>query len=294
MIVPADYTTLDYVKRTFMQANLDVDTSDDPLIIDFIRGASGFMSARTNRSFVPQMDRKTFDFERSAWTWVKPFDLLELTELLNGDNTVIDPAHFSLAPRNLWPKFKIELLSSSGIMFFYDNGDWQEAIKATGFWGFHDSYPNAWVTTRENVPAGGLAVDDETMIVTAIDGLDSESRQRFEKRQYLRIEDEILQVIDRVISDDIVPVHTLTLNRGALGTTAIDHDEALPIKRYRQVEAIELMCERLVGWLYQHRDTSGGAIQLLNGSTILKDTTLEDVFDQLGTYESPLMLVARG
>lgn len=286
MAIPADYTTLENVRRAIMQSNLTVDNSDDPLLKDFIRAASGFISKRTVRHFVPEEHTYKFDYTKATLLEFGEYDLIEMLELINGNGQAIDTSKIFYAPRNSWPKYRVELGQSVGVTFQFQN-DRQEAINVFARWGYHENPATMWVDTAETVATGGLAVGIRVLGVTDPEDLDDEGRKRFEIKQYLQIDNEIMQVLDIVTTGDDAPY--LRLKRGAQNTETANHLEGAVIYRYNQDAVIETICTRLCVWLYQHRDVTEGATQLLNGAIILKDTTLTDIWDQLDSYQKPVM-----
>lgn len=290
MEIPADYTTLENVRRAILQANLETDTGDDPLLKDFIRSASGFISDRTGRSFVPFHATYSFDYKHSYRLDVMPYDLLTLVTLVNGDQVDVDPTHIVYAPRNSWPKYRIELKASKGTVFSYVD-DWQEALLVEAVWGYHTSPNNMWVDTTATVPAGGISSSDRYMDIDDIETLDDNGRLAFEVKGYYQIDDEVMQCVDIIATDnDSDPTtYQVRWSRGVLGTTRALHTEGTEIDRYVPDEAIETLCARLAVWLYQHRDVSEGATSLLNGAVILKDDTLRGIFEQIDIYQKPVM-----
>lgn len=277
----ADYTTFTQVFRAILNDNPSA-TSDNEFIKGCITNASAMMSAHCRRAFVPYVATHTYD---AIGDHVGPYhldlneDLLELTALTNGDSTAISLSALVLKPSNVFPKWRIQLKQNQNVIFTYA-GDWEDAISVQGIHGFHEDYANAYGDTLENVPVGNLSSSATSFTAVDVDAADDSGRQRFEIGQYLKIESEVVKVINLDTATNLV-----TIRRAQLGTTAAAHAAGVDILSYRQMPDIEKQCERLAIWLYQHRDVSGGTVQLLDGSIVLRDDTLKDIFAKLDTYK---------
>jgi hypothetical protein len=91
-----------------------------------------------------------------------------------------------------------------------------------------------------------------TFTVSDADGV-SEDRddQRFQAGQLIRIESEYLLV--RAVDTN---ANTLTVKRGANGTTAAIHAGGTAISIYRPMETIEQAALRLATWAYRQKDVN--------------------------------------
>lgn len=276
----ADYTTFTQIQRAILKGST-VATVDDAFLKSCITQASAMMTAHCNRVFVPFVSSFTFD---ARGQHVGPYhldvseDLLEVSALTNGDGAAIAGSAFVLRPSNVFPKWRVHLKQSSGIAFTYSD-DWEDAITLSGTFGFHEDYPRAFGDTLEDVPGGGLSGSASSFTATDADDLDDTGRQRFEIGQYLKIDSEVVKVVGLNATTNVVDIR-----RAQLGTTAAAHSAGVSILSYRQTPDIEKQCERLTVWLYQHRDSSGGTVQLLDGSVVLRDDTLRDIFAKLDHY----------
>lgn len=277
----ADYTTLTQIQRAILKGSAAV-TVDDAFLKQCITQASAMITAHCNRVFVPYASSFTFD---ALGSHIGPFhldmseDLLDISTLANGDGATISGSAFVLRPSNVYPKWRVQLKQSSGITFTY-SGDWEDAITLAGIFGFHEDYPRAFGDTLEDVPGGGLTSSATSFTAVDADGLDDAGRQRFEVGQYLKIDSEVVKVVGLNTTTNVVDIR-----RAQLGTTAAAHSAGVSIFSYRQTPDIEKQCERLTVWLYQHRDSSGGTVQLLDGSVVLRDDTLKDIFAKLERYQ---------
>lgn len=276
----ADYTTFTQIQRAILKGSA-VATVDDAFLKACISQASAMMTAHCNRVFVPFVAAFTFD---ARGDHIGPYhldvgeDLLEVSTLTNGDSAAIAGSAFVLRPSNGYPKWRVQLKQSSGITFTYAD-DWEDAISVAGVFGFHEDYPRAFGDTLENVPGGGLTSSATSFTASDADGLDDGGRQRFEVGQYLKMDSEVVKVVGLNTTTNVIDIR-----RAQLGTSAAAHTAGVDILSYRPMPDIEKQCERLAVWLYQHRDSSGGAVQLLDGSVVLRDDTLRDIFAKLDRY----------
>lgn len=283
-----DLTTLTSVRRSMKAAGIDLSEDDDEFLKRAITQASGLIASHTRRVFVPYAQTRLYD---AAGAHVGPYhldtdeDLLAITTLTNGDGTTIASSAYVLRPNNSSPKYRIQLKHSAGINFTWST-DWEAAISVSGIWGYHPDYANAWGTTGEVVPVSNLTNSATTLTQTDVDGLDSAGRVRFEVGMYLKIDSEVL----KVTSTNTVN-NTLQFLRAQLGTTAAAHTNPAIIYNYRPVPDIELLCIRLVVWLYQHRDVREGTIQLLESAITLSDNTLTDILAKLNAYRKTSITV---
>ncbi|GAB4434151.1 MAG: hypothetical protein Kow00120_00330 [Anaerolineae bacterium] len=259
-----DLTTLQRVKR-MIHTSTD-DGSDDLMIQGFINAASTMVHAYCRRSFVPYRQLRVFDADGDdleARVLELDEDLLEAITITNGDGTVIAGDAYILLEPNTTPYNAIALQPSSGLRWTYTT-DWRGAIQIDGIWGDHDAYADAWLDTLDAVQDDPLAAGATTIAVADADGIDAYGTPRFEVLQYLKLDDEVVQVVAINTQTD-----TLTVRRAALGTTAAAHAAATPIRSYQPMEDIRMACTSLATWLYRTRESVGEKIQFLGGAQII-------------------------
>ena len=131
------YATLANVK-----AYLDITatTSDDPLLTSLIDRAQEIIDAYTGRDFEAVTATKyfTIDNVEGRWLYLWGYDLLTITALTNGDNTVISSANYRLEPRNETPKWAIRLDEDT----IWDFDDSDSEISIAGTWGYSTTAPS--------------------------------------------------------------------------------------------------------------------------------------------------------
>lgn len=273
-----DLTTLQHVKR-LIKTGTD-DASDDLLIRQLISAASKYVHEYCQRSFVPVWGAREFDaygdYVESHALFLVQDDLLALTSITNGDGSAIQLSDTVLYPLNHYPKNSITLRQGCSTPFTYDT-DPLGAITVTGAWGYHNDYDSAWIDTLDTVQDAPLTAGATAIAVVDADGVNADGQLRFEVLQYLRIEDEVVQVTAINANTNM-----LTVRRAALGTTAADHVTATPITSYQPMEDVVMACTSLASWLYQTRQSVGEKIQFLTGAQIITNqapvhirTTLE-------------------
>lgn len=276
-----EYVTLDTVIRQLNQGGLTFDEAERQVVRDLIVEASSAVAQRTGRYFWPWLLSRPHDYQRPYQLVMHNEDLLEVTSITNYDNEVLDPSTYVLKPYHTSVKHTIELLPSGGKSFGFTT-DWQQAILVTGWWGYHEFWSRAWMATGLVVPAGDMnATDTETTLIIAdTEVKNAFGRQRLEEGQLVKVDSEVMLVgsIDE-ITDAVVFL------RAQQGTTIATHSSGTPILGFVQTPAIEKLLTRLVTWLYKHRDVTGGAVQLLNGTAILRDDELRVIMDEVDSYQ---------
>lgn len=272
-------TTLDDVKDDFKISSLDAD--DDARIMRLIFAASDIVQQHCQRSFVPYQATVTVDARGEHIDGRLLFldnDLLTLTTLTNGDSTTVTSAQYVLRGQG-YPKWAVELLPSTGLSWTYST-DWQNAISFTGIWGYHESWPNAWVSTLDTIQdAGGLDNSTLTITVNDADGVNARYQTRFEVGMILQIESEYL----KVVAVDTA-ANTVTALRGQLGSTAAAHDNGTAISSYAPMRNIEKATRDLVKWLYRNQKSSGDEIQFMDGTRVVTNKAPSNIMDTLNTY----------
>lgn len=287
-----DLTTLTALRRRVVQANLaSTDTADDDLLKQIITEASGVFKAETGRTFMPIREVKEFDsydptgFEIDLYNlYFNSEDLLEIHEFCNGDGTEITSLQYRMRPNNIWPKDQVRITQASGVMFSIGS-DQDALISIDGTWGYHDDYPHAWDLSYEVLPVGGITSSASSWVATdPYSTLTKTGRQRIEVGAYLKLDDEVVKVLD-ITQTSGPTVYTVHVSRGELGTTAVSHDAATIVYSYNQIPDIELQCLRLCQWLYENKDTTSGQVRFLDTNVVLEDNTLADIFNRIAAYK---------
>lgn len=138
-------------------------------------------------------------------------------EVIPGDDNVEPYQSLALQDLNSW----------TGSAYISNLRHQTPMIYVIGFWGFHKYLSEAWSTTGDVVPVGGITAAGTSIAVPDADIQDYNNKSRFEIGQLLRIEDELLFVtaVDGT-------GNTITVTRGEHGTLAYAHDAGAPIQSY--------------------------------------------------------------
>ena len=280
-----DLTTLAAVKAQLLGVTPPINPGDDAVIQRLIGAATDFMTQECARSFIPVRETRAVDargLHVDGACLNVGADLLEIVTLTNGDGTVITSGQYALLPRTGYPKYGIELLPSSNLIWTDDGVDWQGAITLDGLWGYHEDYAHAWVNTLDSVQdTGGINATTPTITVTDADGQDARYQTRFAVGQLLKVESEFLKVL-AVVAD---ATNQLTVLRGANGTTAATHAKDKPLYSYAPMRNLEQICIALVAWLYRNKGSAGDQIQvLMEGTRIVSGEVPRLIMDVLEDY----------
>lgn len=226
----------------------------DVQMLGFLRQASDRFTAKLGMRFLPYLETKTYTTRVDVTTgrkWkilpykgllVLPETLLALPSLVtDGDgNALVYNTDYIEDPPGQYPITALRLLnqttlpcSAGGCKSWYAtqscaNGE-LSLTQITGVWGFHSDYANAYINTLDTVRDNPLTAVATTLTVTSITGVDAYGRTpRFSPGQLLKVENELLGVLS--VHDDVVD--TLTVLRGANGTTAAAHAQGTAIYTY--------------------------------------------------------------
>jgi len=262
------YATLAQLRRYL--GLRDAQTGDDALLGALLDAASRLIERHTGRRFSPRRSVQRYDCRRPFELLLRD-DLLALHALINGDGTLIDLAHVRLEPPD-GPVYAGLALDRARAAFVYD-GDPAGALAVDGTWGYHPDWPAAW---RDS----GAAVADDPLDAEATTIHLSGSGAVFEAGHLLRAGDEYLRVNG---SDPLAG--TLTVGRGANGTTPQAHPAGTALAIYAPPADVVQVCLRVAGWLYRQKDA--GWVQAaggLRGQVTVPPALPDDVALILGPY----------
>jgi hypothetical protein len=188
---------------------MTTDTADDAVIEGLLESASRYLDLQTSRQFYPSVTTRLFDIPQTSTLFLDD-DLLELTTLTNGDGTTINSTNYILLPSNTYPRFGIELKSTSGLAWLADSSsNTKQVISVAGVWGFRQNY-----TQRGWVRAGtlGAAISDTTTLAFTMT-----AGHTLVQGMIVKIDSELYN-LSTVVTNTITPVQ-----RGDNGSTAATH-----------------------------------------------------------------------
>lgn len=239
--------TLDHLRRRLGLAADD--TAEDDRLLRALQAASAEVERLTGRRYCPRRATIAHDINLfQATELLLTADLLAITALTNGDGSALSAADYVTIPAEGDAPIGVIRLTG-GRAFVWDETPLQ-AVEVSGIWGWHDRWSAAWIASADTTQDDPLAPGTTSLTVSDADGADSEAESpRFQVGQLLRIEDEYLWVL-AVDS----ATNTLTVQRGAQGTTAAAHDQNTPIAVYRPPREVEMLVLRWAAWLYHEPD----------------------------------------
>ena len=140
MTITNGYCSLSEVKAYINTSSTN--TGDDAVIEDMIEMASRLIDAETHRTFYARTETRYFDYTSERGLMLDD-DLLTITTLTNGDDTVITSADYKLFPLNLPQKNEIRLLQSSSKYWATDGySNTEGVISVAGTWGYSATAPD--------------------------------------------------------------------------------------------------------------------------------------------------------
>lgn len=217
------------------------DTVEDARLMAALQAATQTIERRTRRSFMPRLATIRHDVDLHDVTeLLLRDDLLELVQLINGDGTDI-----SLNDVLILPGGVLRLMNGQALTFLSTPA---QAILVQAIWGHHTDYADAWLDSGDTVQNNPFSATETELSVSDADG--TGSVQRFQVGQLLRIGSEYLRVTTVDTFTD-----TLTVKRGANGTTAFEHAASVQIEIYQPPSDVRDLCLRWTAWLYRSPDS---------------------------------------
>lgn len=128
----SDYCTPEFV--TAYRRSTDTNELSIELIARLIPIVSRAIDTYCRRHFYARTDTEVYDYQSPRRLMLRG-DLLSVTQITNGDDSVLPADSYLLYPLNGPPYRWIDLDTSVG-MLFYVSGTRQRAISVTGSWGF--------------------------------------------------------------------------------------------------------------------------------------------------------------
>lgn len=269
--MPMPYVTL-WQLRQSLGIGAD-DTHDDALLSGLLLKGTRWLDRNSHFHFDPRLEVHYFDTPARSWTlsnwsgWNSKTgkaqsllfddDLLTLVTFTNGDATLISSSNYVLEPYNTWPKYKMNLVETSGAYFAPSLvGNFQRALQALGVWGYHNHYDQAWANSLDTVLDNPLLVGATAMTVSDADGPAGDSDEpRFQVGNLIRFSatenSEYALVTGVDYSTNIV-----TLLRGQNGTTAAAQAAGTALYVFRPIYEAQAGLVRLATWLYRLKDVT--------------------------------------
>lgn len=236
-----------YISLEAVKAELGLTgTTKDARLKRLIERASAWLEQTTRRVFVPVTQTCVYDAPAgvSAPLWLDQ-DLLTATAVSDAGGDLAG-SEYVLYPANGVRKNRIEL--ASGVVW-ETGASPRQALSVSGLWGYSadlDATGASLAAAITSTTATTLTVSDGTLIETGWS---------------LLIDSEQLFVV-------AVSGVTVTVGRGANGTTATSHSLAATIYRYVPAPAIEEATATLVTMWYAWQDAGGVKSKTIGDYTV--------------------------
>lgn len=146
----------------------------------------------------------------------------------------------------------------------YSGNSYIDSIVIAGFWGMREYYTSmGFFDSGNTCPA--LTATQVTMVVQDVDGVDAYGRTPiFSPGNLIRIDDELMEVIKAIGA----ATNTLTVIRGARGTTAATHTLGTAIQIWEPEEDIANCATRQAALLYARRGAYQQVTSLPDGINV--------------------------
>jgi hypothetical protein len=263
----SDYTTREDVQDQLEKANpgasvpapVTAEYNEFVAYVDrAVHAASQFITRHTHRVYVPYKDTREYFFNELAgngdWLYLDGIPALDLGEDLlvlssvTWADTLLSASYYREYPQNEQPYSHIKFAQANPLSW---GSEFNDSVDVTGTWGYHDNTSQMYTQIDASVTINGSAT---SLTVT--------SAALYRTYQYIKIEDELLQITARDTT-----TNALTVKRGVNGTTAAAHT-SMPCSVFNPVEDIRLAATRLAAWAYNNRNDLGTQLTLPDGGSI--------------------------
>lgn len=239
MPVRNTYARLEDVKNQ-IGGGVKSDTTD-PVLLSILENVSRGAEGHVGREIHSRVATRYFNGSGKAYLALTGDDLISVTTLgvdENDDGTyervLVENTDYFLEPANGSHKYRVVLATRGTQIGAFVRG--QRAIRIVGRWGYWDE--------AEAVTTLGAAVTDTTgTSLTVADGM------AFSIGETVRVDSEEMAVDDRSGT-------TLTVTRGANGTTAATHSNGATVSRKRYPRAVEQAVLMQTARLYKRRESA--------------------------------------
>ncbi len=266
-----ELTTVNDLRSQYMGV---VGTTDDVLLLTFIRTASDWIHKVARRHFVPRIETRYFDNLRDTdgENLILDADLLSITTVTNGDAVAVASNERTTIPKNVTPYYAIRLLASSSKTWAYNSttNDPEDAVSVLGVWGYHEDYANAWETLTTSNASMTNAATSITLLANAGNA-----------GEIWKIESELVYVSS-------IANTTATVVRAVNGSAAVAHNTSTTIARWIPDIGIQHVAKLGAYGLLKLRDNPEGVNIVVDG---VQFATLKDVHGFIKEQVKALNLV---
>lgn len=260
------YATLDDA-RAYLTLQ-PTETLNDSAVDAFCRRATSLIEKQQGRRYDVRLETQLYDLPTSSDLLRLRDYLASLSSVTNGDGTAIATSDIWTRPSGSTIITDLVLKPSAGVTWEPAASDDEfECISVAGLWGYHPKYSKAWVNSQDALLDDVLAIDT-TLPVTSIEGSAADLQSpRFQVGQLLSMQSgnnrEFLTVLAVNVSEN-----SITVERGANGTTALPWVEGQSILVYRPFESVVHAALELVKTLYNVSIMQQQGVQEIAGTGI--------------------------
>jgi hypothetical protein len=238
------YATLSELLQQEAQTSANaLDSTQQAKLLDYARRASKVIEGRTDLWFVPELRTRYYnvyprDHVNTYYNTLQlDAPLCAITSVAIGDTTLIS-TDYRLFPYGETPSFELQRKRDTGTWFEYEDTD--DLYAVTGTWVSRSRYDTeGWIDSNDTVTATALTSTATSLTVTDADGVDDNLvTPRFSAGQIIRIESEYC-----IVTAVNTTTNTLTITRGARGTTAAAHDTTTTIYTFNVEPEIVRACQ---------------------------------------------------
>lgn len=234
---------------------------DDSLLAPFVLQASADFAGELERLPLPYIGSFKADYAKgyvdetsrylNLYSWV---DTLSVMTVTNGDSQVIDSSYYTVDNANGYPKTMITMKLNSPVRFRCAlDGNYQQVITVNGMFGYVPHYDYAW-KAKTTITEAVSDTTGTSLTVAATTGLNI--------GDYLKIDSEFFLIT-------AIASLVLTVERGALGTTAATHADNAPVSLFQQKADIKNAVREWAAYLWKTKDKIGEEITIYEGFTRL-------------------------
>ncbi len=260
MTIINGYCTLsefkNYVAPRGQSTSITTDATDDSVISAIVEGISRWIDEQCGRTFYPRIETRYFNVPEDRLLIVDD-DLLAVTTLTNGDDSVTASTEYNLEPRNVSPAWAIKIKDTSSDIWTSDSdGSYEGVIEVLGYWGYRSQY-----TQRGWVSAGTLASDMSAVATTCT----MTAGHTLVNDQIIKIDNEIMNI--SVSSNTVTPA-----KRGDNGSTAAAHTSGTTVYYWSVQPEIREATRQIAQSIYSARSgqTSGGKVTITAAGVVIR------------------------
>jgi hypothetical protein len=230
------YATLEALRRE-LHLPEDVPSPDDERLLDALRAATAWIDQACGRSFAPRVATLLHrGWSRTdAAELVLREDLLELTAVEDASG-VLPPDYIERVPAR----------GPASLLRRTDGGVFTGRVHVSGIWGWHSGLSPLWLDSGDSIAGvGGISALDDTVLVTDVAGASSLGETpRFQIGQLVRAGGEYM-----VVTGTDPAADTITVQRGAQGTTAQAHPQGTPLDVFQPLPVVRMLALRIAAAL---------------------------------------------